>query len=699
MRTLFRWIAVCIAAMACTAPCPATPAITFYSGGIDALQQHEKDRALHEALLLLQQVGFDLPVPMAPNEREALDLLMDMLLGRMGGTVTFDDAAIARGDMEAAVRVQLAFYGNDGVTPESLHERLMRLLDTMGPLVAPVEGSDGMVRLGEDPDVYLGVMEVVDASALVIGVNQLPPGNAAIKELGAIGPGTWSAGSVDFERMSTIMNAAMAVGRMQGATMPGMGPQDVIETLSRMGFMGPDALRFEWNIASSGDTGRTDFTLRNYRQHYGAILSDAVVQREDLQLVPEDATWMSASALRLSAVTDLFASASRTPEGRAVEPTPWDMISFGIKSLTGIDPQTQFLDHLGEHLVVYQSDTTGGGGLMSTVAVVGLADADGMAQSMQTVRANLNRLATRQADGYVRLVNWSAGDCGDLTTLTFPALPVPLELTMAVCGGRLVLGLSPQAVVAAIRQFDAERSILDNSAFRSADGMKGIGSAMGIQFLDVPARLADGYPWMNMPMAAVSNWSRPRSEPGRGVNMVLPTYPELARGARANVMQITMDEDDLVARCTGDPSFMVQMTALAADTMTLGVPMAAAVVGAVLPAVGNARDSAKKVETMNAGRMVATGISLYMQDHADTYPDSLDVLVEQGYIEPSMLVGLRTGRPWVYRVPDEAGRKWSSTWPLLLESEDLYRFEDGIVVVFADGHTRIIRDPAELEHP
>ena len=102
---------------------------------------------------------------------------------------------------------------------------------------------------------------------------------------------------------------------------------------------------------------------------------------------------------------------------------------------------------------------------------------------------------------------------------------------------------------------------------------------------------------------------------------------------------------------------------------------------------------------MNAGQMVATGITHYMQDHADTYPESLDVLVEQGYIEPSMLVGLRTGRPWVYRVPNAAGQKWSSTWPILLESEDFHRFEGGIVVVFADGHTRIIKDPAELEHP
>ena len=83
MRNLFRWIAACIAAMACTAPSLAPPAgivpfdlpaITFYSGGIDVLQQHDKDRALHEALLLLEQTGLDLPVPMEPSDSVSVAL-------------------------------------------------------------------------------------------------------------------------------------------------------------------------------------------------------------------------------------------------------------------------------------------------------------------------------------------------------------------------------------------------------------------------------------------------------------------------------------------------------------------------------------------------------------------------------------------------------------------------------------------------
>ena len=76
-------------------------------------------------------------------------------------------------------------------------------------------------------------------------------------------------------------------------------------------------------------------------------------------------------------------------------------------------------------------------------------------------------------------------------------------------------------------------------------------------------------------MAAISNYTRPRMEPSKGINMVMPTYNELAEGARANVYICTLDESGtMVVKGVGDDSFTVQLTAVLSDPLSLLLPMA-----------------------------------------------------------------------------------------------------------------------------
>lgn len=722
MKSMFIRSAACISVLSTSMlavaaqqdadPAPA-PAIAIYSGGVDFLKQSPKDRALYDALMLLQQNGLDLPAEaqsdMPPGAVEGLDLLIDVLMSRMSFTLSFNDEAIKQGDMESAVQLQWTVYGNSGVTAEALHQQVQHLFKASNgaPTMKPVDGHAGLDRLDAPVPVYMGVQEIDGEQAMVLSVNHLPETTSRGfgpdgMFPGPGGPGTFMAGIVDFNRMNTMLHTVMSMAEMQGNSSPGMDPREVMEMLTRFGIMGPDAMRYEWNISSSDDgAGHTTLAIRNYRQHFGSLLADAAVSRDDLQMVPEDANSMSVNVFRIPAILDLFASASRTPEGRAVEPTPMDMALSMIQGVLGVNLRTQFIDYMGNTIITYRSKTTGGGGFMSGVMLVELSNADGMKQSMATMRGHLNKLAQRQADGHVRLINWTDGACEDITTLAFPGLPIPVELSMAVCNDMLILGLSPQAVVAASRQADADRSILDNASFRAAKGPAGVGKSMGMQFVDVPAQLADGYAMMNAAMAAISNFTRPRIEPSRGVNMILPTYPELAKGARANVMTAAMDGDDLLITCNGDGSFTVQMTAMMSDPLLLVLP-AAMTAGVLVPALESARESARMTQSRVQARHLAHAALMYSGEHDGKFPESLEVLVAKHYVTEDMLFDERTGRKWTYRNPgDQKSMRTPSEWPLIYEADahSLSMPEGGIVVAFADGHVRVVQNPHELDTP
>lgn len=667
------------------------PAIAIYSGGIDVLQQSSKDRALHEAMLLLQRNGLQLPGEMLrelpAGAREGIDLLMDVLMSRMTFTLSFDDGIIREqaGSMGviAGVQLQVSVFGNSGMTPEALFEQLKSMIEkSNGPPMMPMKEHPGLHLLQAPLPVYLGVQEINGESAMVISLNAMP---RSIKiDPGGIGDGTFGAGFVDFDRMSTILQATTT-------------PPEIKRVWTQMGILGPETIRIEWNVSATDELGTMQFAIRNFKQHFGHLFSDEPVTREDLELVPEDANAMTVSKYRMSQLLDMFPSATTTPEGRAVDPTPMDMAMGMAKSVLGIDLRTQFLDYMGDTVIGYRSDSTGGGGLMSTVMLVKLDNSQGMADSVDTMRGHLNRMAAREAEGYVHLVKWSDAECSDITTLAFPGLPIPIELSMAVCGDTMVFGLSPQAVVAAARQKQESRSILSNGAFRGGKGPAGIGKSMGIDFYDVPSRLADGYAIMNAAMAAVSNFSRSVDDPSRGVGMILPTYMELSRGATANVSQTSMDGDDLIYRTTGDPSFTVQMTGLMSEQISLFLPAAMSagmVSGVMLPAMGNARKAAKRTRSMADVRNLITSLNLYAADHAGEMPDSLDVLVAQQYISHDQLIDLRTGQEWVYRNPGRLHDvKQPSSTPLIHES----RMSDGSMIVgFCDGHVRVVTDPSEL---
>src|SRR5204863_8347579 len=134
---------------------------------------------------------------------------------------------------------------------------------------------------------------------------------------------------------------------------------------------------------------------------------------------------------------------------RSGEPPPDVMAE--IEKQTGINPQRDIFDHLGETSGVYTSDTTGGGGLMSAVVFVEIKNTDAFEKSLDRLTGTVNRIGQRQAKGYVRFDHRKIND-HPVTVLCFPGLPIPLEISMGLSDGFLYAAVSPQALLTAMKQ-------------------------------------------------------------------------------------------------------------------------------------------------------------------------------------------------------------------------------------------------------
>jgi hypothetical protein len=225
------------------------------------------------------------------------------------------------------------------------------------------------------------------------------------------------------------------------------------------------------------------------------------------------------------------------------------------------------------------ADSTGGGGMMSIVMAASISDKDRLASALTKITTTANKMLAEQdkARGYAAIRDWTdprAPGCS-FHSVSFPGLPVPLEVTYAFAGDWLVAGLTPQAVLAAARQAagKGDGGILSNP--RVADAMPKGAKLNGFSFADPTKTLREGYPAVSFAGSAVANLVRSRAGAGaRDPGLLVPTYTELLDGARACVSWTTWEGDDYIYRTEGDRSQLVNL-AMTAGKVTPFLPLVA----------------------------------------------------------------------------------------------------------------------------
>src|SRR5204863_1852757 len=100
-----------------------------------------------------------------------------------------------------------------------------------------------------------------------------------------------------------------------------------------------------------------------YRQmmEKSGMLASSGLAVADFRRIPADATAAQISKFNLRSIGTMITGLVTQASIRSGEPPPDVMAE--IEKQTGINPQRDIFDHLGETSGVYTSDTTGGGGL------------------------------------------------------------------------------------------------------------------------------------------------------------------------------------------------------------------------------------------------------------------------------------------------------------------------------------------------
>lgn len=290
--------------------------------------------------------------------------------------------------------------------------------------------------------------------------------------------------------------------------------------------------------------------LNNVAATYGAVIGMTEINTEPInveafRLIPQDVTMAGVQVQDLGGLVGVVQMAA---------------FQLGLPELAGV------VEALGKTWVSYMSDETGGGGLTSFVLVQPDVDAAAMRDSLAGLMNSLN-LHAAPLHGYVRMRSWEAADAAGgavkLHSLAFPGLPVPLEISLGVVDERLVMGVTPQGVLAAVDHWRSRRPTLaDNPRFKEASAGL-LANAQKVSFIDMPRTIHRGYPVAQMLGSAIANFVRSPVDQSRDPGVITPSMRTLSANAKAWIGVTSVQGGDFVYVSSGDPSLMVNVAGAA----------------------------------------------------------------------------------------------------------------------------------------
>jgi hypothetical protein len=656
-----------------------------YSAGLDEMLVDEKDRGLLEALRLLDDRLVELPAELdhpevpVPMIQLALDVLASPFLLQAGALQDPDPAAGPPFYAQIALQEPKA-----GPVFADRAGNLIRLFG-QGP-GQPLAARPGVHVIDLDgsplyygptrPGVFtLGLNRIIDMPQEAPNPG-LPRGVRPVMAFAFDGP------------------AAQPLVEMMIAGTGLAGPA-IREQLDLYGLLGPEATSFDVAVGYAHDRAHGAWRYTNYAQlaqRWHSLVREPVTRR-DLAMVPADVTFAEIGRYKISGLGDMirqFLPAMDELQFKELE-DPFALFA----EHTGIDLERDLLAHFGDSYGFYMSDTTGGGGLMSSVLFMEVNEAEALSGSLQRLSDKINALTREHAKGYVQMRNVQREGLS-LTMLTFPGLPVPLEISWTISEGYLVFGATSHAVIAAIEQAKGGGpSLLDNRRFLEMGGGDWAGATY-VTFTDIPRLARSGYGLTQLACSAIANGVRSPLDPQRDPGLILPGFDDLIEGAKASVGFYRLDGNDLVGTFQADRSFLVNLSGglgLIGQSGTT-VAMAALAGGVLLPSMGKAREQARITMSSTQVRQLSIAVMTYAAEHDDALPPGFKALGP--YIGPGLLnspFGPVSDGRGDYWMNTTVGRLSQCRFPqkqIAFYDRAMYEHAHEVAVGFYDGHVETL---------
>lgn len=674
-----------ISAMLAGIGCVALPAaaqdedlmLDLRFAGLANIAPHEKDADAYRALMMLGERLADIPGEAGgPDEaREGIELLWDLFRGAH---------ALRIDRTEDAPGLSFAFT----LSPEAP----MNGQTYLEKFAGFVEGTGGPIRQSPEGDSYLMSTPIGDAS---FQSGEVMGKSSVVVLLGASEPAQTNPMNYSLPRNTTaLLSARIHLQKLGQFVLQIIDEEqpEMAEAIGEFRWIIDEAPLLDISYGTTALTGEHQILASRMHNAKGWLTKlgmdpNQTFTREQFADIPQDATLVSAFPFELGFVLDLIDWAA---EQEGEDP-------FGeAEEMLGFDVRGDVLENVGPRMMYYQSDSTGGGGLLSSVLISELRDPSRLAEVHADLVEQFNAFAGEQAKGYVRIRPWKAAG-HDIFSFAMPGLPVPFEPSWAIVDNRLVVAASPVGIVSAIAQMTGDGpSINDNPKFASAilDFLPENGAASAM-FSDTERFAKLGYGGTNLLLSGLSNAVRSPSDPSREAGVLMPEFGVFASGIKPMGAIEYWDGDDYVAVMRMDGSTVVEIAEMLGQ-FGGGQAVAAMVamqVGVALPALGKARESAKQIKSATQVRALVQAIIVYANDNDGKLPASYDELIKIGYISPEMLVS-PVGPAWdeqgdiVMRttIDPELANSFRANVVMAMDRAAYINGGIDVPVGFADGH-------------
>lgn len=373
-----------------------------------------------------------------------------------------------------------------------------------------------------------------------------------------------------------------------------------------------------------GSMQRAFVEIAGFDRPLTSLFQQSALVENDLRGIPRDATWALVWNVSLDKLwtTTVDALADAAPEAMSQLTA---FVSAG-QALLGFSIPDDLLPALGDTWALYDAPGHGGALLSGTILAVEVRDRDAMGEMLSRIVQSLPSLARGIVPGAAPAVKSAQFGPYTVCYLALRGTMSPVAPAWGFSGDRLLIGLTPQSVASAMRQWDpAVRgpSLLDHDEFRAVRSSIG-GNAMSLWYSDTRSLAQALYPIALHYATALSNASATETS-----DVDLAAFPPLG-DAVADVRPIIgaalSQEDGVLYVQSGSGPTLVGVAAVGALLS-----------GVILPAMEMGREAA--VQAAEAARLTRVGeaIAAYRGDHGGRWPPSFESLVEQGLLDREIL--------------------------------------------------------------
>ncbi len=526
-----------------------------------------RDAGLARAMRMLparvEELRLDAP-DMPPQAATALDMVMSVLARPMR-VALIHGGPQAKGGLFGYGLV-VASSTPDEKSAREMHEAIMALLGDAPEEMQPQESrripGGGEIVAGPAGVLAFGPARTASGWSYQVQLGSVADADAALMLMPA--PGLDGTPLLRGRFDLAMLTPAVKMGKLAAGDDI---PEEILDFLGQLeshGVLGESAMKLSFEMSAT----TSHLVTRSVIEGIGAYREKLRVASEPLteahlRAIPADATIAWVARADFGWLTGLIDRVEATGAG-----LPHEVVE--LEQRTGVDLRRDVLDALGGVVAAYASDSTGGGGVGSMVALLSYKDRERFLGAHAKLLKLANALmAEAEIPAKVHIVPWKDGET-TVHSLRVDGLPIPFEISYAATMDWLIVGLTPQAVVAASRQAEGrgDAGVTSLPAFSAMSDRLRRG-VIAVSYMDTPRMIRRGYPLLSMAGSAVSNALRSRHDAERDPGMVVPLLADLLKGAQPAVSLTAWEGDHLVSETRGDRSVVATAGALTGAVMEL----------------------------------------------------------------------------------------------------------------------------------